>query len=166
MMFARLLAGTLLLGLFLSGCSGSSLGTMEEISGKVTYKGKPLPGGQVTFLTLKGYTFTGAIDPEGNYKLRALVGEVRIAVDNRMLFNSNRPPRPDIRRPPGIKPPPGVKVDDIKKSPAPTITGTYVPYPEKYRSPDTSGLTYTVKSSSQTHDIKLSDNPNPPPAAP
>lgn len=155
MMFARLLAGTLLLALFLSGCNRSSLGSEGEVSGKVTYKGKPLPGGQVMFITPQGYTFTSVIDPEGNYKLKVLVGEVRIAVDNSMLLNSNKPPAPNIRRPPGIEPPPGVKVDDIKQSSGATITGTFVPLPEKYRTPDASGLTYTVKSGSQTYNIEL-----------
>jgi hypothetical protein len=154
MKFARWLAGTLLLALFLSGCGRSSLGSEGEVSGKVTYKGQPIQGGQITFITPKGYTFTGVIDPQGHYKIRALVGEVRIAVDNHMLLKRSGTPAPDIRRPPGIEPPPGVKVDDIQSSGV-TITGTFVPFPEKYRSPDSSGLSYTVKSGSQTHDIEL-----------
>jgi hypothetical protein len=157
MRFARLLTGMLLLGLFLSGCDRSGLGSEEEVSGKVTYKGKPVPGGQVTFITSKGYTFTGVIDPEGNYKLRSPVGEVRIAVDNRML-KSSQPSPMELRRQMGMKPAADVNVDEVKPS-APAVTGTYVYLPPKYYSPDTSGLTYTVKSGSQTHDIELSDNP-------
>jgi hypothetical protein len=156
-MFARLLSGMLLLGLLLSGCSYSAMGPQGDVSGKVMYNGKPLPGGQVTFLTSKGYTFTSVIDPEGNYKLRAGVGEARIAVDNQMLKTSNEPPRPSLTNHPGMKPPPGAKVEE-KKSAGPTITGTYVSIPEKYRSPDESGLTFTVTKGSQTHDIELSGN--------
>jgi hypothetical protein len=158
-MLTRLLTGTLLLGfgLLLSGCSRSGLGREGEVSGKVTYKGKPLPGGQVTFMTPQGYGFNGVIDPEGNYKVRPLVGEVRIAVDNSMLARPHESAQ-DMRRRMGMEPAPGVKVEG-QKSAAPAITGTYVPLPDKYRSPDTSGLTYTVKSGSQTHDIELSDNP-------
>lgn len=155
-MFARLLTGMLLLGLLVSGCSYSAMGPQGEVSGKVMYKGKPLPGGHVTFTSSKGYSFTGVIDPEGNYTVRPVVGEARIAVDNSMLLKSNQPP--DIRRRPGVKPPAGVKIEDNKEA-APAITGTYVPLPPKYRSPDTSGLTCTVKSGSQTHDIELSGNP-------
>lgn len=158
-MLARLLTGTLLLGCLLSGCSYSALGPQGQITGKVTYKGKPLPGGQVTFLTSKGFTFNSVIDPEGNYKLSVPVGEVRIALDNRMLLKSNEPPKPDLRHPPGITPPPHAKQDDNDKSSVPTITGTYVPLPAKYNSPDTSGLAYTVKSGSQNFDIELTDNP-------
>lgn len=156
MKYARLLTGIIGIGLFLGGC-GRSLGPEGEVSGKVTLKGKPLPGGQVTFLTPKGYTFTGVIDPQGNYKLRVPTGESRISVDNRMLLKSNNSSLPDLRHPPGIKPPPGANVDEVPQAPATDVTGTYVPLADKYRSPDASGLTCTVKTGSQTHDIELSD---------
>jgi hypothetical protein len=158
-MFARLLTGTLLLSLLVCGCNNSGMGPQGQVSGKVIYNGKPLPGGQVTFLTAKGYTFNSVIDPEGNYKLQAPVGEAKIVVDNRMLLKSNEPPKLDLRHPPGITPPPGVKQDDAGASSAPAIAGTYVALPKKYSSPDASGLTYTVKSGTQTYDIDLSDKP-------
>ncbi|HTV54212.1 MAG TPA: hypothetical protein VMI06_04780 [Terriglobia bacterium] len=156
-MFARLLTG-IVLGLLLCGCSNSAMGPEGVVSGKVNYQGKPLPGGRVTFLTSKGLVFSDVIDPEGNYKIKATVGEAKLAVDNSMLNKSNQPTGPDLRHPPGVKPPPGVKVDDEKSS-APTVTGTYVAIPQKYQSPDASGLTYSVKAGSQTHDIELSDRP-------
>ncbi len=70
-----------------------------------------------------------------------------------MRIKSNEPTATDIRRQIGRKPPPGAKMDEPA---TPTITGTYVPIPEKYRSPDESGLKYTVKTGSQTYDIDLS----------
>ena len=158
-MFARLLTATLLLSLFSGGCDNSGMGPQGEVSGKVTYQGKPLPGGQVTFVTSKGYTFNAVIDPEGNYKRSVPVGEARVLVDNRMLLKSNEPSKPDLRHPPGVKPPAGVKQDDTGTSSVPTITGTYVPLPGKYSYPDASGLTYTVKSGTQTYNIDLSNQP-------
>lgn len=161
-MLARLLTGTLLVCLLLSGCGRSGLGREEEVSGKVTYNGKPLPGGWITFMSSKGYTFNGVIDPEGNYKVRVLVGEARIAVDNRKLENKQDKqlsPR-ELRRKMGMTPAPGTNVEEDKSSPAvpaQEITGTYVPIPKKYYAPDASGLTYTVTSGSQTHNIELSD---------
>jgi hypothetical protein len=154
-MLARLLTGAVL-GLLLCGCNDSSMGPQGQVSGKVTYQGKPLPGGQVRFLTSKGLLFSGDIDPEGNYKLKAVVGEAKIAVDNSMLKKNSESPRIDLRHRPGAQPPPGVKVDD---EPSATLAGTYLPLPEKYQSPETSGLTCTVKSGSQTHDIELTDKP-------
>jgi len=43
--------------------------------------------------------------------------------------------------------------DEPKEQP---IKGKYVPIPAQYADPGTSGLTFTVKSGSQTHDIELS----------
>lgn len=154
-MFVRLLTGTLLLGLLLSGCGYSGMGPQGVVSGKVMYKGKPLTGGHITFLTSKGVMFSGPIDPEGNYSVKAGVGEARISVDNLML-KSRQPSPAEIRRQMGTVPPPGAKIEDTKEA-APAITGTYVPLPEKYRSAETSGLTYAVKTGSQTHDIELTD---------
>jgi hypothetical protein len=38
--------------------------------------------------------------------------------------------------------------------------------PSQYQDPQTSGLKYTVKPGTQTHDIELSDNPSPTASAP
>src|SRR5260370_1315116 len=68
-----------------AGCSGGT-GSVEraEVTGKVLFKGQPLPGGRVTFVTVQGgFAHGGTIDERGNYTLSAPVGEVRIAVDNR-----------------------------------------------------------------------------------
>lgn len=156
MIFVRSVVAMLLIGLFLSGCGRSGMGLEGEVSGKVTYNGKPLPGGQVKFLTSDGHMFTGTIDAEGNYKVRALVGEARIIVDNRMLEKrKGKSPQGGLRPPPGVE----VKSDLSKMSGGQPLTGTYVRIPDKYRSPDDSGLTYTVTMGSQTHDIQLSDKP-------
>lgn len=154
-MLARLLTGQLLVCLLLCGCSRSRLGNEEEVSGKVTYNGKPLTGGWITFMSAQGHTFSGPIDPEGNYKVRVLVGETRITVDNRML-QSKWMSKTDIRRQVGIKRRASTSTEEAKSS-GPDIPGTYMPLPNKYFSPDTSGLTYTVESGSQTHNIELSN---------
>src|SRR5947209_18635287 len=70
------------------GCAGGSSATPElaPVSGKVTFKGKPLPGGRITFVALKGgQTGSGNIDEKGEYQIRAPVGDVSITVDNQML---------------------------------------------------------------------------------
>jgi hypothetical protein len=133
------------------------MGPQGEVSGKVTYQGKPLPGGRVTFLTSKGLIFSGPIDTDGNYKLKASVGDAKVSVDNSMLKKDDSP-RVDLRHPPGVKPPPGVQVE-AEKSSASDITGTYVPLPPKFQDPDSSGLKCSVKSGTQTFDIDLSANP-------
>jgi len=123
------------------GCGKRVSYDTAEVTGKVMFKGKPLPGGMVNFVADKGGIANGAvIDENGNYKVAAPVGDVRISVDNRMLEKKG-PTGPILRRP---------------DSEAPTVLkGTYVPIPEKYTAIDYSKLTYKVVPGSQTHDIEL-----------
>jgi hypothetical protein len=113
-----------------------------EVSGQVFYKGQPLPGGDVIFSAKGGLTVPAPIDENGNYKIKAPVGDVRLAVDNRRLQEVR-----GAREGPRLKRPGAEKPTDTK--------GTYVEIPPKYYSVEESGLTYTVKNESQTHDIKL-----------
>lgn len=145
-MAANSLAGTarvlLFLAVLLAGCGRSPLGEQVEVSGTVFYQGKPLPGGQITFATARGHTAVAIIDPQGHYQCQAPVGEVQIAVENRMLeAESSRQPMPT---PAGAPKPQGNP-----------IRGAYVPLPEKYHKPESSGLKYVVTKGQQTHDIHL-----------
>lgn len=152
----RLACGCLSLGLLilLVGCKGSSRGAQHaEVTGKVTFKGKPLPGGRISFADLKkGFASTGVIDESGNYQIKAPVGEMKISVDNSMLeqrrFGGGAPKMQHPK-------PPGSETDEAP------IKGQYVNLPSQYRDPAASGLSYTVKPGSQTHDIDLSDSPPP-----
>lgn len=158
-MYARLFAGTLLLTVFVMGCSGSSI-KQAEVSGTVSYKGKPLPGGVITFVSPRGYTGTAVIDPQGHYKMpQAPVGEVQIGVDNRMLTKRGAASAKKGM----LKLPPEVA---SKQQNPQAVTGTYVFLPPKFAAPDKSGLNYTVKPGTQTHDIDLSNIPGAAPAAP
>ena len=48
---------------FAVGCGGKRRAAEHtEVSGEVTYKGKPLPGGQITFVTDDGFAANGIID--------------------------------------------------------------------------------------------------------
>jgi hypothetical protein len=117
-----------------------------EVSGSVTYKGKPLTGGKVTFLGDDWASIDGVIDEQGHYTINAPVGNVKIGVDNRMVKLGAI--RPEASK--GAGPRPG--------SPPPDpIKGKYIEIPDKYYDPATSGLTFTVKSGTQTYDITLTD---------
>ena len=120
-----------------------------EVSGKVLYKGNPVPGGRVTFITPKwGFSGIADIDENGQYKGMSPVGDVLIGVDNWML----RPPKVEK----GKKPPP--KVPSLKvpgEETRPPLKGKYVPIPAKYADPSKSGLTFKVEKGTQTHDITL-----------
>ena len=119
-----------------------------EVSGKVLFQGQPLPGGQVTFVTVKGgFAANGTIDENGNYQIKAPVGDVEISVTNRSLLprggeaNSSKIP----------------KKAEAKEGPP--KRGRYVRIPTAYENAATSGLKYTVKPGPQTHHIELSANP-------
>lgn len=149
------LAGYLCLvsGVLLStgGCGERPPHSVEYavVTGKVLYKGKPLPGGRVMFVTAKwGFTSSGVIDENGQYEIKSPVGDVNIAVDNRILQaqkkekGKTQPKKSPSAKLPGAELPPPPK-------------GKYVKIPEKYADPGKSGLSFKVEKGTQTHDITL-----------
>jgi hypothetical protein len=125
---------------------------MAEVSGRVLYGGKPLPGGRVTFVSKSGQTFSGSgnIDEKGNYKVEAPVGDVMVSVDNRMLGGvpvKQKGKSGEPAKKPGLKRPGSEAAQPVK--------GHYVQIPTKYHSPETSGLNYTIHEGSNQIEIKL-----------
>jgi hypothetical protein len=167
----RLVCGCLSLGLLAgtTGCTKSLHETQhEEVSGKVFFKGKPLPGGRVTFAAIEGgFASTRPIDENGNYKINAPIGDVLISVDNRMFLPRDAAKKGKGKGSAQTKGPDHhPKRPDSQAAEAEPAKGRrYVPIPERYANCDTSGLTYTVKPGPQSHDIELSDKPVPPPGA-
>jgi hypothetical protein len=109
------------------GC-GAKGPPMGSVSGKVTYKGQPLTTGVVTLLNEKaGSGASGEIDASGIYQIPSIrTGEYNVAVHQ-------SPPAP------GAAPKGNWKLN----------------IPEKYQTPQTSGLTATVKEGSNTADFGL-----------
>jgi len=147
--------GCLALGLVVlaTGCPEKKKSIeMADVSGKVLFRGQPLPGGVVNFVSKDGQAFAsgGNIDENGNYKAKAPVGEVKASVDNQMLAGTTFQGRKGQAAPtakPGLKRP--------GSDPPQAMKGRYVEIPYKYRSPDDSGLTYKIQKGSNTIDIKL-----------
>jgi hypothetical protein len=142
-----------------AGCGGRG-----TVSGQVLYKGKPVPGGWVTFrpVDASANTVNARIDQNGHYEATLPTGEVKIAVDNRDLAplpveNSSGPAMPPMMKlPPGVKPGPQAAPAGVQPADAPEkVPGDYVPIPDEYYTVETSHLTYTVKRGTQTHDIEL-----------
>lgn len=160
----RLACGGLSLGLLvlMIGCGKNphSVGH-TEVSGKVLFQGKPLPGGRLSFVAVNGgFTANGVINEDGTYKINAPIGEVKIGVDNTMLRpgggggmakggkkTAGPPQKMSHPKPPGA---------ELKEQ---TVKGKWVHIPGSYADPATSGLTYTVTKGSQTHDIELPATP-------
>ncbi len=125
---------------FIPLACGPSGPEMAKVSGKVTYKGKPVMKGTVTFVATNPtrHNAVGQLDPNGSYRLQteqpgdgAEVGDYDVTV-----YSHD-----------------DVILDYTPKVPVPPKILT----PEKYENPKTSGLKRTVKSGSNTFDLELTD---------
>jgi hypothetical protein len=128
--------GMVLLVLAGTGC-GPRVG---QVSGKVLYKGQPLPSGTVLFEgpdgSRRGFS---PIAADGSYRIdNVSVGVVRIAVVS------------EPRVPPGLMKPSGPGAQ-----PAAQPKNDHVPIPARYEKPEQSRLTCTVVVGRQIHDIIL-----------
>ena len=101
-----------------------------SILGKVTCRGQPLTGGIVTFINEKvGGGASSEIDSSGAYRITSIrTGEYNVAIHR-------QPPKPETPR----------QVAGAQK----------LNIPEKYQTPQTSGLTATVKEGQNTADFSL-----------
>jgi hypothetical protein len=152
----RLLPAGLLMALLVAGCGGGGKG---NIHGQVSFKGQPLPEGQITFFGQSGkeQVFHSQIK-DGAYRVEGVpAGPVKITVRtfNRSNIPQTAPPSfgkdkdkiPDLLKGFPVKlPEPG------EKPPAP---GKYVPIPERYVDPEKSGLEYTVIRGDQEKNLEL-----------
>jgi hypothetical protein len=127
-----------------SGGCGEKKGS---ISGKVTFDGKPLPAGRITFLSQESkHISKESIIVDGAYSI------------------SDFPAGPVIITGESFPPPKGGEKSTMPKDlglPPPgrekpkTPEGKYVPIPPRYGNMEESGLTYTVLPGEQEHDVPL-----------
>lgn len=128
--------GSLALGLLLLGGLGCG-GKKASVSGEVTYRGKPLPSGNVSFFDAKKEIVGTATISNGKYSLASVpAGSMKITVTTPLI------PPVDRRHPPP-KDMPGGQL-------APSV-----PIPPRYANPENSGLTYEVQPGEQQHKIEL-----------
>jgi len=116
-----------------TGCSAPAEG--GPVSGTVTFNGKPLPAGGVTFHSRDGRASSGEI-LDGHYTIALVpLGPCRVTVLTAVG-------RGDI--------PEGATSIDPSKP-----LGSYIPIPDRYHTPHKSDLNYTVTQGPQTYDINL-----------
>jgi hypothetical protein len=139
-----MLLGLCCLALAASGC-GARTGTL---SGKVSYQGKPVTRGTVTLFCADGHILSGFISPEGTYSIpRVPLGDARITV-------ATYPPVPrGFNLPQQLPPSNGTYPRETAALPA--TTEKFVPLPERYKRPNSSGLAVTVRRSDEVHDLQL-----------
>lgn len=124
----------LVLSLILVGCGGSAeRPVMLSVTGKVTFEGAVVGEGKVAFLDpTTGLGGEGAIGSDGSYRLEAPTGTYQVSITPPMQVvdaGPNSPPSEEYK-----------KVDN---------------FPDRYRSPDSSGLTATVSAEKLTHDFNM-----------
>jgi hypothetical protein len=128
-----------LLGAAMAGCGGGSDLTLAPVTGKVTYKGKPLERGAVVFLPMDGTPgpqAAGEIDSGGNYAVvtggasGAVIGKHKVTVEARAEQSE----------------------DAYKKLQIPKLIT-----PTKYANEVETPLTFEVKAGDNRFDIELTD---------
>lgn len=137
----------LLAALGLSGC-----GSTATVSGKVFYKGAPLKGGNVTFVSTEGKSsLSTQINEDGSYTIPNVpVGTVTICVETESLNPAGKMRTPKYRPPPGQQAPEGLDAGNTTDT-----AKRYMRIPPEYADPAKSGLTHTVSGPTQTRDIEL-----------
>jgi len=147
----RLVAGLLCL-LFLAGCGGSSGPKMYSVTGKVTYKDKPVPNANVMFAPENGTPALGKTDSSGNFRLATNGVSGAVAGKGAWTVTAFE----DFEAPPPIDFQEAGKLAAAGKLP---IVAGKSTIPEKYGVGITSGLKMEVTTtSSKNHfDIVLTD---------
>lgn len=130
------------LSLFLLGCGGGK-GEDEgiKLQGKVTYQGKPVTNGSITFHEANGGVWTASLDDNGGYAITGVPkGKVKVTVENEHMA-----------------PPPGANMKDaaeyMKKSGQGAVKVARVP--DQYRDLRFTPLTLDVTGAAQTKDFAL-----------
>jgi hypothetical protein len=120
--------------LLLTGCGGPG-----TVTGKVTYKGGPLPGGLVTVVDAIDNRYPGQIQRDGTYTVANVPpGPAKIVVGTTSEIGSIMHP-------------------GERKEPY----GPYVRIPKRYGQPDKSGMALYVKTGKQEYMIDLKDDFEP-----
>ena len=101
------------------------------VSGRISFKGKPLTGGTITFTPSKGTAVTAAIKADGSYAaLKVPAGAARVTI----------------------------KTESVKPKPTKVVrpgAPKYVAIPRKYSDAKPSVITFVVKEGNQEHNVEL-----------
>jgi hypothetical protein len=158
---ARALFGLALCALLVIvvGCNKVSQ-PKTEIKGKVTYKGAPLPGGNMAFYsaTPGSAAVTCAINPDGTFLVNGVtVGQNKVTVETESL-KKNEVPQMNEAMMGGMSKENRDKIkDDLAKAKANNSGPQYIAIPKKYADLNKTTLSVDVKDGKQTIDIDLPD---------
>jgi hypothetical protein len=148
-----------------AGCGSAKHG---EVSGKVTYQGKPLPGGTVMFwpqgVEAGARPAPARINEDGGYTAPVPVGEVAVTVETESLAGKVQTGIPRVGKsgksmsggpPPEILAQIEEKKGSSVRAESNPVSDKYVHINKKYSNPQTSGFKLTVQSGAQEFNIDL-----------
>lgn len=135
----------LLVFALVSGCGGGK----GDVTGKVTFEGKPIPWGRITFVSKGGNQLAiSSSIKNGEYKIVGCpAGLAKISVESFLARKSETEVKNPLAK--GFGPP---KTAD---SPPPEAIGKHLEIPQILGNPESSGLEYTVKRGEQSFDFDL-----------
>lgn len=141
------ISGTMLLA---AGCASKA-----TITGTVSYKGKPIPSGNITFTPESGAPLVNAPIREGKYSAENVpTGNAKVSIMS--MYMASRPsPMMDPSKKDKMAPPKDAPPEAQKAFQQSTQSKQGIKIPEKYTDPEQSGLSYTVTSGKQTKDFNL-----------
>jgi hypothetical protein len=115
----------------------------STVSGKVTYKGAPVPGGDITFTPEKqGPPYSRPLGPDGSFSLTDVpAGKYDVTIETESINPDHK--QPAYRKPGGGAAAGGPPIGPIPAG-ANVPTAKYVKIPAKYANVKTSGLTATI----------------------
>jgi hypothetical protein len=148
------------LAVLVAGCGTGNPNAPGNVSGSVSYKGKPVTGGSVQFVAADGAAYVGSIGSDGTYAISDVAaGEMVVVVETESInpkLGENEGKGPQAKRYEGVsqQPPPGGRANEGPNSTA-ANSPKYMKIPEKYGKKNTSPLTYTVKAGRNVHSIEL-----------
>jgi hemoglobin len=118
-------------------------GEKASVSGRVNFKGRPLPGGSIAFLNASGGRFRSLIHKDGSYEIKSLpAGTYRVVVETASLK-------------PASKTPEKIKGGTAPANPPGGQTPVYVAISPRYSMPETTPLTAKLLKGRQTLDFEL-----------
>jgi hypothetical protein len=139
------------------------------VTGSITFNGKPLQAGRVTFIGKNGKASDPGTITEGRYEvLNAPTGECKIKVDTSYLAQMQM--FPGMPGNPGMPSPPNMSNEASRLSPEKQagmrknedmakvqqkFAEAFVEIPPDYADEEKTPLTFTVKSGSNNFDIEL-----------
>ncbi len=130
-------------------CVGCGWGPPVNVSGNVTFNGKPLAMGNVMVLAHDAKIYTGEIGESGSYSIATVPsGPAKFAVISVNPALAHKPSKGEL------------EAGRFKAEPQKVDPKKWFPIPQQFAVAEQAGLEFTVRADANTFDIKLTgDDP-------